>query len=69
MDRAQFVTILINKTDKMNKTEDLQKILDTLEDLYDQTCEAIPHINRNAGLDFAMGEALEVIKQYSSDDE
>ena len=51
------------------KTEDLQKILNALEDLYDQTCEAIPHINRNAGLDFAMGEAIEVIKHYSSDND
>jgi len=51
----------------MNDKE-LKRIIDALEDLYDQVCEEVAYINRSAGLEYAMGEAIEIVKQYSKED-
>ncbi len=51
----------------MNEKE-LQRIIDALEDLYDQVCDDVAYINRSAGLDCAMGEAIDIVKQYSEED-
>tara|TARA_Y100001972_G_scaffold94072_1_gene115420 strand:+ start:67 stop:225 length:159 start_codon:yes stop_codon:yes gene_type:complete len=50
------------------KEQELQRIIDALEDLYNQVCDEVAHINRSAGLEYAMGEAIEIVKQYSKED-
>ena len=51
----------------MNEKE-LQRIIDALEDLCDQVYDDVAYINRSAGLDCALGEAIDIVKQYSEED-
>jgi len=51
----------------MNDKE-LKRIIDALEDLYDQVCDEVAYINRSAGLDCSMGEAIDIVKQYTKED-